>query len=127
MQLFPEAALYWTRLIESAQIHGLPQNEYIQVYNLLAAFEMGDHHVANGKRRVLGNLSLADLYLNKVLASNGEVSLSRLGEIGQKNLIDSRRKLTMRNDSIAHYATCRFPKLYVCTIVILVLNDINEK
>ena len=75
MQLYTEAALYWTRLLESAQAHNLPENDYMQVYNLLAAFEMGDHHVTNGKRRVVGNLVLAEVYLNKVLASNGDVRL----------------------------------------------------
>lgn len=74
MHLFTEAALYWETLVQVAETTGLNEADYLSVYNLLAAYEMGEHHLAAKKRRRRGDLLRADAYLSKVLASNSEVS-----------------------------------------------------
>lgn len=96
MGLFEEAAMYWTRLVAVAQVrrpsamnllfsdiifnvsqgNDLPIQEYSHTYLQLAAYEMGEHHVAQSRPRVIGELSLADVYLSKVVNLNNEVSES---------------------------------------------------
>lgn len=56
-----------------AQEHALPQPEYIEVFTSLAAYEMGEFHLANGQGRQMGDLSLAEVYLNRVLADKSHV------------------------------------------------------
>ena len=47
----------------------------MEVYSSLAAYEMGEFHLANGKGRLIGDLALAEVYLNRVLADKTHVSL----------------------------------------------------
>jgi len=68
MHLLEEAAAYWSKLLSVAINHGLPSTEYLEVYTSLAAYEMGEFHLANGRGRLIGDLSLAEIYLNRVLA-----------------------------------------------------------
>lgn len=91
MQLFSEAAVYWMRIVDTSAVsfscgygklwltavrmsQGAHSEDLVQVYNLLAAFEMGEHHVAHRKMRVVGDLALADLYLAKALAVESDAS-----------------------------------------------------
>lgn len=88
MQLFEQAALYWSRLIETAVAMELPSNEYIEVYALLAAYEMGEYHLSAGQGRVLGDLALAEVYLNRALADKTAVSHMTLANL-QRRLLHS--------------------------------------
>lgn len=54
--------------------HELPDEEILPIYNLLASYEMGECHLAQNRPRVVGDLSAAEGYINKVLQSEGEVS-----------------------------------------------------
>ena len=98
MGLFEEAAMYWTRLVAVARVSrevwlvlydvdvklnkmpflrqgtDLPIQEYGHAYIQLAAYEMGEHHVAHSRPRVIGELSLAEVYLLKVISLDNEVS-----------------------------------------------------
>lgn len=103
MGLFDEAAMYWTRIVAVASVgisrlhalwcgtdadvwlqeHELPIQEYSHIYFQLAAYEMGEHHVTQSRPRVIGELSLAEVYLSKVINLNNEVS------VGSRKLLES--------------------------------------
>lgn len=53
----------------------LPLQEYSNIYVQLAAYEMGEHHVAKSRPRVIGELSLAEVYLSKVINLDNDVRL----------------------------------------------------
>lgn len=42
---------------------------------------MGEHHVAQSRPRVIGELSLAEVYLSKVVNLNNEVSRLQISEL----------------------------------------------
>lgn len=58
----------------TVQEHELPIQEYSHIYIQLAAYEMGEHHVAQARPRVIGELSLAEVYLSKIISLNNEVT-----------------------------------------------------
>lgn len=82
--------------MEAAQSQGLAPSLYYWVYNMLAAYEMGEHHAAARRKRQIGDLRLADVYLKKVLESNTDVSGALLGA-GEANSLS--RTSTMQKSS----------------------------
>lgn len=55
-----------------SQACNYPLEDYVQVYNYLAAYEMGEHLVQHRQPRVIGDLQLAEIYLGRVLTTQGD-------------------------------------------------------
>jgi len=53
--------------------HDIPQAEYLHACNSLAALEMGEQYANTHQPRLVGDLALAESYLQRVLTTNGEV------------------------------------------------------
>lgn len=87
--------------------------EYAQTYLQLAAYEMGEHHVAHSRPRVIGELSLAEVYLSHVITLDNEVSASAGLPAARRRFaktLPNNRMQTLLGDFNVKLGSCNLPK-----------------